>query len=165
MIWWIRRSRHRQKILDPVHVTGSLSFIYLDHQKHDSNLTNTRKVGKSLGFDLHGDSEAEEGVSIVVKQPPNTCNKRYDPQTISVRFFCCNYENNFICYLFNTGPVTLTGYFVGSVLTGQVVYALRSMEPKQKTVLVIGHERSNRWNIKQNISFLQFLYILCNFLN
>jgi hypothetical protein len=65
-----------QQILVPLHVTASLTFIYLDHQKYDSNLTNTRKVGKSLGFDLHGDPEAEEGISIVVKQSPNACNKR-----------------------------------------------------------------------------------------
>jgi hypothetical protein len=66
----------RQQILVPLHELASLSFIYLNHQKYDSNLTNTRKVGKSLGFDLHGDPEAEEGVPIVVKQSPNTCNKR-----------------------------------------------------------------------------------------
>jgi hypothetical protein len=46
------------------------------------------KVGNCLGFDLHGDLEAEEGVSIVVKQPPDTCKKRRvtfqknDPHTL-----------------------------------------------------------------------------------
>ncbi len=57
----------KQQILFPLHVTSLLSFMYLNHQKHDSNLTNNGMVGKSLGFDLHGDPEAEEGVPIVVK--------------------------------------------------------------------------------------------------
>jgi hypothetical protein len=92
---------YRQQILFLLHVTASLSFIYLNHQKHDSNLTNTGKVRKSLGFDLHGDLEAEEGVPIVVKQSPNTCtNVELLLKTTVCILFCCNSEYNFKSLLF-----------------------------------------------------------------